>query len=544
MFGPAARAAGLFFGFSERGLDARLLQAIRAELTSRLVEQEVHRVSCLGRGRYLLRFATPRRDALLLSVRPDLPRLHLLPAAGGRREAPPDPFAAILDREIAGARLEAVTVAPGDRVARLEFRRVDERGEESRRSLLAVLYGSGAAAHLLGPGDVVIATTRPRPSGEAPIAGSPLPPFPSRSDPGSEGDRPVRVSVRSTRPLEEWREGVPIGRDDLALVLDAPGEVPGARLIPFDSPSEAAAAVFEPLERWREFEAERGRHQARARKEVSRLESLEKRLREDRRKAEQSLDLRRLAEALLAGLHAARVEGDRALVPDPGSETGETLSVPIDPALPLPANAERLFARFKKGKRGVAAIDERLVAVERRRAAWAGIEGRSAEATTLDDLAALRGAMDDLGLVHAAAPPRRRDTPAPAAPPPTRVRRHETRDGFVILVGRSGPENDTLTFKVASPWDFWLHAAGAAGAHVVVRNPKRLDALPDGVLRTAAEIAAFYSGAKESGKVEVHVTQRKHVRKRKGMAPGQVLLRRFRSIQVAPRLPGSGMEEI
>jgi predicted ribosome quality control (RQC) complex YloA/Tae2 family protein len=539
---------GFFLAVPEASdVDARLLQAIRAELSDQLVEQEVQRVSFLGRGRYLLRFATPRRDALLLSVRPDLPRLHLLPAAGGRREAPPDPFAAILEREVAGARLESVAAAPGERIARLEFRRVDERGQETRRSLVVVLFGSGAAAHLLGSEDIVIATTRHGAGGVGPTAGAPLPFMPSRPAGAVQAALPAVVSVRSTRPLEEWREGVPIGRDDLTLVLDAaePGSAAaGSRLIPFDSPSDAAAAVFEPLERWREFEAERGRHQARARKEVARLQGLVERLREDRSKAEQALDLRRLAEALLAGLHAARVEGNRALVPDPFSETGEMLAVPIDPSLALPANAERLFTRFKKGKRGIAAIDARLDAVARRRDAWSTIERRSGAATTLDDLAALRGAMDDLGLVHAAPAPRRRDAPAPPAPAPTRVRRHETRDGFVILVGRSGPENDTLTFKVASPWDFWLHAAGAAGAHVVVRNPRRLDSLPEPALRTAAEIAAFYSGAKESGKVEVHVTQRKHVRKRKGMPPGQVLLRRFRSIQVTPRLPGAGMEEI
>jgi predicted ribosome quality control (RQC) complex YloA/Tae2 family protein len=111
-------------------------------------------------------------------------------------------------------------------------------------------------------------------------------------------------------------------------------------------------------------------------------------------------------------------------------------------------------------------------------------------------------------------------------------------------VGRSGPENDLLTFNVASPWDFWLHAAGAPGAHVVVRNPRRLGVLPDNTLRTAAEIAAYYSGAKESGKVEVHVTQRKNVRKRKGAPPGEVLLKRFRSVRVTPRLPASSLDEI
>jgi len=532
-------------------VDARLLQAIRSEIERRLVEQEVFRVASLGPGRVLLRFASPRREALLVSVRPDLPRLHLMPAGLGRPEADPDSFAAVLDRELAGARLVSIAVPPGERIARLDFSRTDEQGTGTSRSLVAVLFGSGAAAHLLGPENIVIASTRPESAG-GPAAGAALPALPPRRPAAPEAMTPTVPTsfvVRSSRPLEEWREGIRIGRDDLALELD-PAETADdseprgggpVHRFRFTSPSEAAAAVFEPLERFRQFEAGRDRHESRARKEAARLAGLEKRLGEDRLKAERALDDRRLGEALLAGLHAARAAGDRVVVPDPASATGETLVIPIDPSLSLPANAERLFARFKKAKRGVAAIEARLATLSRRRAEWAALEARSAAATTAADLAALREAEAALGLVHAAPAPRRRAA-APTAPP-ARVRRHTTRDGFVILVGKSGPENDTLTFKVASPWDFWLHAAGAAGAHVVVRNPRRLDSLPESTLRTAAEIAAWYSGARESGKVEVHVTLRKHVRKRKGMAPGQVTLRRFRSIQVSPRLPGPGLEE-
>ena len=151
--------------------------------------------------------------------------------------------------------------------------------------------------------------------------------------------------------------------------------------------------------------------------------------------------------------------------------------------------------------------------------------------------------MARLGLVHAPRPKPGR-APARERNDKARVRRLTTRDGFVVLVGKSGEENDALTFRVAAPWDFWLHAADHPGAHVVVRNPQRLKSLPEATLRTAAEIAAFYSGARQEGKVEVHYTQRKHVHKRKGMPGGQVLLRRFRTLQVTPRLPGSTLQDV
>ena len=542
-------------------MDAGLLRAIVDEVRRRLTEQEVQRVSDLGSGRFLLRFATPEHDNLLIAVRPDLPRLHLLPRGGGRRERAPGAFAALLERELAGARLIALRVPPGERIADLEFVLAGTDGGSTTRRLVAELFGRGAALYLLDGDGLVLGTTRKEDGrgsatpGEPYRAPAPRPPQPGAAPDAGEAigaaGEPARVEVHSIRPLEELTEDVPIGRNDLILVAAAPAGAPApeggpggrpAHVTRFASPSEAAAAVFERLERRRDFEAERDRHLARARKEIARLETLETRLARDREGAGRALDDRRKAEALLAGLHAARVEGSEAIVPDPESASGATMTVPIDPALSLPANAERFFDRVKKGKRALAAIDTRLAAVARRRAAWAEVEAGAARAAIESDLEPVREAMAALGLVHRAPRPGR--TAGAPTEAPTRVRRHTTKDGFVILVGKSGPENDTLTFKVASPWDFWLHAAGHAGAHVVVRNPRRLGSLPEPALRVAAEIAAYYSGAREAGKVDVHVTQRKHVRKRKGMPAGQVLLRRFQSIQVSPRLPGSSLEDL
>ena len=113
-------------------------------------------------------------------------------------------------------------------------------------------------------------------------------------------------------------------------------------------------------------------------------------------------------------------------------------------------------------------------------------------------------------------------------------------DGFLILVGRGDVDNDRLTFGVGEPRDFWLHVAGPAGSHVLVRNPEGLDELPRSVLERAAEVAAFYSKARGArGKVLVHVCRVADVSKPRGLLPGQVLLRRFSQVRVYPR----GIEE-
>jgi predicted ribosome quality control (RQC) complex YloA/Tae2 family protein len=116
----------------------------------------------------------------------------------------------------------------------------------------------------------------------------------------------------------------------------------------------------------------------------------------------------------------------------------------------------------------------------------------------------------------------------------------ESCEGFEILVGRGAAENDELTFGVAKPCDVWLHVAGPAGSHVVVRNPERLEEVPRGVLQRAAELAAWHSKARGArGKIEVHVCRVADVRKPRGFAAGKVQLRNWASLRVYARDPGA-----
>jgi predicted ribosome quality control (RQC) complex YloA/Tae2 family protein len=582
-------------------VDQFLLHAAVAEAAARLVEHEVARVSHLGRQRYLIRFATSSRDNLLVSVRPDLPRLHLLKPRQRLREEPPDRFASYLDQEIGGAVLASLEKRPWDRVVELLFRLPRRDDGAVARRLVVELVGRSANLLLLEPGGGILGYCRDlRSEFRAPVVGTRYQPPPGReafddlplgpealplvrerfgdpvaflsrvspllaADLGLIGADKTEMERRlgeileavrsgewdpvvySPRPLGELTETDPLGRDELVvspLPLLSPSRAGGhtAVVTSFRSPSEAAEAVFGLLERQRDFKDLKDHHGSLVRKEIGRLETLIRKLETELRAARACEEFRHYGEALLASLGSARVEGGTARVPDPYDPVGPALTIPIDPARSLQENAQLHFGRYKKAKRGLATIERRLEASRARLEEWRSLVGPAGSVGGPEDLERLREAMARLGLVHA---PR----PAKSAVPkvkeaPTRVRRHTTPDGFTILVGKSGEENDTLTFRVASPWDFWLHAADRPGAHVVVRNPQRLKSLPESVLRAAAEIAAFYSGGRKEGRVEVHYTQRKHVHKRKGMPSGQVILRRFRTTQVTPRLPVPSFEDI
>lgn len=111
----------------------------------------------------------------------------------------------------------------------------------------------------------------------------------------------------------------------------------------------------------------------------------------------------------------------------------------------------------------------------------------------------------------------------------------EQFEGFEILYGTSARENDKISTEMADPQDFWFHAAGFAGTHLIVRNPEQLSELPRTVERYAAQLSVKHSKAKNArGKVEVHAARAGDVRKPKGFAPGKVLLGKYRSLKVYP----------
>jgi predicted ribosome quality control (RQC) complex YloA/Tae2 family protein len=81
-----------------------------------------------------------------------------------------------------------------------------------------------------------------------------------------------------------------------------------------------------------------------------------------------------------------------------------------------------------------------------------------------------------------------------------------------------------------------MHAADYPGSHVVVRLAGRKEA-PHTTLIEAAQLAAFYSDAREQPKAAVRYTQKKFVNKPRKGPPGLVSLASFRTVLVEPRVP-------
>ncbi len=120
----------------------------------------------------------------------------------------------------------------------------------------------------------------------------------------------------------------------------------------------------------------------------------------------------------------------------------------------------------------------------------------------------------------------------------TKPRRFISGDGLEIMVGRNNRQNDLLSLKQAAPQDLWLHARQIPGTHVIIKLPKnitRIDQVPDKTLEQAAVLAAHFSKAGQSSKVEVDYTFRANVRKPPGAKPGMVIYDDYWTIIINPQ---------
>lgn len=274
-----------------------------------------------------------------------------------------------------------------------------------------------------------------------------------------------------------------------------------------------------------------GKHDARKRRTIESIQSVRERLaarlksmQEEAERAAGGDQYREWGDLIYAYLWQIK-PGDSELVVD-------DLRIPLNPDLSAKENAQAYFERYRRGRDAGEQLPERIAATETEIAYLDQIVLQIEQAESFPDIETLQIEWERY---RTQSQPGARDRKPPRrSAPPRRLRPLIDDDGNAIFIGRSGSQNDEVTFSIAGPNDTWLHARGVPGSHVIVRwrNPNA-DERPE-TIEAAARIAAFYSSSRNSGQVEVDVARRRHVRKIKGAGPGMVTYRNERTIAVRP----------
>ena len=208
--------------------------------------------------------------------------------------------------------------------------------------------------------------------------------------------------------------------------------------------------------------------------------------------------------------------------------TNEDIKIPLDPQLTAKENAQKHFDRYNKLKRTYEALskltEETAAQIEHLESISAALDIALKE----EDLTQIKEELQEFGYIKKRGPGQKK------ARVTSRPFHYISSDGFHIYVGKNNYQNEEVSFKIAGSDDWWFHAKGIPGSHVIVKSEGK--ELPDRVFEEAGALAAYYSKGRNSEKVEVDYLQRRGLKKVTGGAPGFVIYHSNYSLMAVPKL--------
>ena len=208
-------------------------------------------------------------------------------------------------------------------------------------------------------------------------------------------------------------------------------------------------------------------------------------------------------------------------------------SIALDPALTASENAQAYFEKYRKMQAADDQLPRLLASAQSELDYLQQLRTLASQATRFEDIEAIMIEWDRYEREHGTKSAAQQKAYRRSAPL-KRTRPLHDPTGAMIYVGRSGSENERVTFEIATANDVWLHARGVPGSHVIVRRQGGGDDEFETAIDRGAALAAYYSSARTSGSVEVDIARRRDVRKIKGAGPGLVTYRNERTIAVRP----------
>ncbi len=204
------------------------------------------------------------------------------------------------------------------------------------------------------------------------------------------------------------------------------------------------------------------------------------------------------------------------------------VKIPLDPQLSAQENSQKYYARYNKLKRTCEALETLTAETKQEIDHLESISAALDIAVREEDLVQIKEELMEFGFI------KKRPFGSKKPKITSRPYHYRSTDGFDIYVGKNNYQNEEVTFKIANGNDWWFHAKGIPGSHVVVRTEGK--ELPDRVFEEAGSLAAWYSKGRSNEKVEIDYIQRKHVKKAAGGAPGFVIYHTNYSLMAAPKL--------
>ena len=233
------------------------------------------------------------------------------------------------------------------------------------------------------------------------------------------------------------------------------------------------------------------------------------------KECEAAEEYRQMADLITANLYMIKKGQEVAEVINYYDENMAMVKIPLDSMISPSQNAQKYYKKYTKLKK---AKDELARQIDLARTELKYIDtvfDSLSKAELESDLNQIRNELYFSGYAS-----RMKNYSVQKLQAP-KVLKFKTSGGYTVLCGKNNTQNDYITTKLAEKGDWWFHAKGVPGSHVLMQCAG-VEEPPAKDFTEACEIAAFYSKA-QGGSVEVDYTLAKHVKKPNGSKPGFVI---------------------
>lgn len=200
---------------------------------------------------------------------------------------------------------------------------------------------------------------------------------------------------------------------------------------------------------------------------------------------------------------------------DEQSGTYGTCLVELDDRLTPAANAQKYYKKYTKLRNAKVELTKQIELGENELTYLYTVFDALTRAETQADLDEIREELYRFGYAS-----RMKGYAAPKKNKAPVVMQFVTTNGYRVLCGKNNVQNEYITHKLADRNDWWFHAKGVPGSHVVMLCDGEEPPAED--FTDAAEIAAFHSKATGEN-IAVDYIQVRHVKKPAAAKPGLVI---------------------
>lgn len=237
-------------------------------------------------------------------------------------------------------------------------------------------------------------------------------------------------------------------------------------------------------------------------------------------KAENNDKLRIKGEVLLANLHNINKGQNKASLTN--FYDGEDIEIHLNPLLTPVENANKFFTRYQKAKKAISHLNNQI-RLTKNEIEYFELLTQQVSSASVNDVEEIRIELEDNSYL------KKKKRKRKAKP---NYLTYISDDGTEILVGKNNLQNEYLTHKHANKYDMWMHVKGIPGSHVIVREQEP----SENTIRTAANLAAYYSKARNSSSVPVDYTYIRYIKKIPGKKLSFVTYSNQSTIYIDPEI--------